>query len=201
VTALSLYLSSASPLHRLPPRVKLAALVLAEAGVLVAVRSPLAALAAAAATVTLFALARVPVGIAWRQLRTILALATVVGLAQSFPLGAQQATVLAAQILLCVALAALVTLTTRTTELLDAVEGWCAPLRHIGVEPARVALVLALAIRSVPVVASLAGEVREAHHARGARLSATGLAVPLILRTLRHAEQLGEALVARGVDD
>lgn len=201
MTAVSLYLPRASPLHRLSPRVKLAALVLAETAILAGVRSPLAALAAAGATALLYTAARIPLGVAWRQLRTILALALLIGAAQSIPLGPRQASVMAAQILLGVALAALVTLTTRTTELLEAVEAWCAPLRHLGVDPARVALVLALAIRSVPVVASLAGDVREAHRARGARLTPVGLAVPLTVRTLRHAEQLGEALIARGVDD
>lgn len=201
MTAHSLYLPRATAVHRLSPRVKLLALALAETGVLVAVHSPLTAAAATGVTTVLFAVARVPFRIAWRHLRMVLALALVVGIAQSFSLGPRPAAVLAAQILLCVALATLVTLTTRTTELLDAVEGWCAPLRRVGVDPARLALVLALAIRSVPVVASLAGEIREAHRARGAPLSAVGLAVPLVVRTLRHAEQLGEALIARGVDD
>lgn len=201
MTAVSLYLPGHSPLHRLSPRIKLTALVVAEALVLVGVRSPLAAVVALAATASMFTVGRIPVRVLWGQLRAVLALAVVVGVAQSLHLGAGRAAVLVAQLLLCVALAVLVTLTTRTTDLLDVVETWCAPLRHLGVDPARVALVLALAIRSVPVIAALAAEVREAHRARGARLSVVDLAVPLTIRTLRHAEQLGEALIARGVDD
>lgn len=201
MTTLSLYLPGCSALHRLSPQIKLAALVVAEMAVLVGVRSPLVALIAGAAATVLFAVARVPAGTAWRQLRNVLALALVVGIAQSFHLGAEQATVVASQLMLCVALAVLVTLTTRTSDLLDVVDLWCRPLRRIGVDPTRVALVLALTIRSIPVMASLAEEVREAHRARGARLNVVGLAVPLTIRALRHAEMLGEALIARGVDD
>jgi biotin transport system permease protein len=53
----------------------------------------------------------------------------------------------------------------------------------------------------VPVVAALAVEVRDAQRARGLTTSLRAFAVPLIIRALRHADALGEALVARGVDD
>jgi biotin transport system permease protein len=69
------------------------------------------------------------------------------------------------------------------------------------VDADRVGLLLALSIRSVPVVAALAAEVRDAQRARGLTSSVRAFAVPLIVRALRHADQLGEALAARGVDD
>jgi biotin transport system permease protein len=69
------------------------------------------------------------------------------------------------------------------------------------VNPERVALVLALAVRSVPVVAGLARDVQEARLARGAGRSVRAFAVPLVIRTVRYADRLGEALAARGVDD
>jgi biotin transport system permease protein len=60
---------------------------------------------------------------------------------------------------------------------------------------------LTLGIRCVPVVVGLAEEVREAQLARGLGSSPRAFAVPLIVRSLRHADALGEALVARGVAD
>lgn len=201
MTTLTLYLPGHSALHRVTPKFKLAGLLVAETAVLVGVRNLLVALLAVVAATALFGVARVPARTGWRQLRTALVLALIVGVAQSFHLGARQATVVAAQLLVCVSCAVLVTLTTRTTDLLDVVEDWCRPLGRIGVDPTRVALVLALAIRSIPIIAALADDVREAHRARGARLNVVGLAVPLTIRTLRHAEHLGEALIARGVDD
>ena len=62
-------------------------------------------------------------------------------------------------------------------------------------------LVLALAVRSVPVLVGLAADVRQARAARGAERSVRAFAVPFVIRALRHADRLGEALAARGVDD
>ena len=73
--------------------------------------------------------------------------------------------------------------------------------RSLGVDAERVALVLALAVRAVPVVTGLAAEVRDAQRARGLGASPRAYAVPLVVRSLRHADALGEALVARGLDD
>ena len=64
-----------------------------------------------------------------------------------------------------------------------------------------VSLLLALTLRSIPVVATLAVQVQEARKARGAERSVRAFAVPLVIRTIRYADRLGEALLARGVDD
>ena len=93
------------------------------------------------------------------------------------------------------------TLTTRVLDLLDVVERAASPLRLVGVRPDRVALLLALTLRAVPVLAATLDDVRDARRARGLERSPRALLVPLVVRTLRHADRLGEALVARGVDD
>ena len=49
--------------------------------------------------------------------------------------------------------AALISLTTRVTDLLDVIARLLEPARAIGVDPERVALLLALTIRAVPVIA------------------------------------------------
>nr|WP_284287061.1 energy-coupling factor transporter transmembrane component T [Angustibacter aerolatus] len=58
-----------------------------------------------------------------------------------------------------------------------------------------------LTVRAVPVVAGLLDDVRDARRARGLERSPRALLVPLVVRTVRYADRLGEALVARGVDD
>jgi len=63
------------------------------------------------------------------------------------------------------------------------------------------ALLISLSVRSISVIAGLAQEVRDAQRARGLGGSARAFAVPLLVRSLRHAEALGEALMARGLDD
>ncbi|WP_279582507.1 energy-coupling factor transporter transmembrane component T [Fodinicola feengrottensis] len=99
------------------------------------------------------------------------------------------------------ALAGLLTLTTRTTELVATVEKLLQPLRRFGADPTRLGLLVALTLRSVPVLAEIASDIREAQRARGIAWSVRGFVLPFVIRTLRRTESLGEALVARGVDD
>lgn len=120
---------------------------------------------------------------------------------QWWTVGWQAAVVVVGTLLTLVAAAALVTLTTRTMALLDLLERLLQPARRAGVDPERVSLLLALTIRAVPVVVGTLAEVRDARRARGLERSPRALLVPAVLRTMRHADRLGEALVARGVDD
>lgn len=104
-------------------------------------------------------------------------------------------------LLVAVAAANLVTLTTRVSELLDVAVALLSPLRRLGVDPERAGLVLALTVRAVPVLAQTARDIDAARRARGLGRSPRALLVPFVVRTVRHADRLGEALVARGVDD
>jgi len=58
---------------------------------------------------------------------------------------------------------------------------------------------LAVAINTVPVLARLATSVREAQRARGAGSNLVTFVVPFLVVSLKHADELGEALTARGV--
>jgi biotin transport system permease protein len=69
------------------------------------------------------------------------------------------------------------------------------------VDPDRVGLVLALTIRCVPLLLTVLGEVNQARRARGLGFSLVALVAPAIVRALRSADAMGEALIARGVDD
>lgn len=97
--------------------------------------------------------------------------------------------------------AALVSLTTRVTELLDVITRVLQPARAIGIDPDRVALLLALTIRAVPVIAGTLHEAGDARRARGLERSTRALVTPVVVRTIRHADRVGDALAARGLDD
>ena len=103
------------------------------------------------------------------------------------------------RVLATLLIAALLVLTTRIGDLLDAVERALRPLARLGVDPARVALVLAVAITTVPVLVRLAAGVREAQKVRGAGAGLTSFVIPFLVVSLKHADDLGEALTARGV--
>jgi biotin transport system permease protein len=198
--ALAVHHPGSSPLHRLPAGVKLALLVGAAIGTHWLDR-PVRVGIALLAVVALYGVARLPARVLVAQVRPLSWLLAVLLVAQVLLADWRVAVVVTGNLLALVLLAALVTLTTRTTALVDTVVTCCRPLRLIGVDPERVGLLLALGIRSVAVVVGLAGQVREAQLARGLAASPLAFAVPLVVRALRHADALGEALVARGVDD
>jgi biotin transport system permease protein len=197
---LGAYLPGDSPVHRAPAGVKLA--VLGAGLLLLAVRpGPVPVLVGAGVVLALAALARVGPRPLAAQVRPLLWLLVPLAALQLWLSGPAVALTVAGGLLVAVAAAGLVTLTTRTEALLDALVAGLRPLRRAGVDPERVALVLALAVRTVPVLVGIAREVQQARAARGAERSVRAFAVPFVIRSLRHADRLGEALEARGVDD
>jgi biotin transport system permease protein len=194
------YVPGSSMVHRTPAGLKLAALTVGLVALGLA-RTPAAVSVGLATVLLVTATARLPRRAVWGLLRPALLVCALVGLLQVWLVGPVSAAVTVGWLLAAVLAAGLVTATTPMQALLDAVVTAARPLRWVGVDPDRVALTLSLAIGSVPVVARLAGEVRQARMARGAERSARALVVPLVIRTVRHADRLGEALRARGVDD
>ncbi|GAB3574121.1 energy-coupling factor transporter transmembrane protein EcfT [Leifsonia lichenia] len=114
-------------------------------------------------------------------------------------LDAESAVANTSRVLAAILLAGMLVLTTRVAALLDAFERGLRPFERIGVDGARVALLLAVTINTVPVLARLATGVREAQRARGAKAGIVGFVVPFLVVSLKHADDLGDALTARGV--
>jgi biotin transport system permease protein len=194
------YTPGTSLVHRAPGGVKLA--MLAAIGVvLVLLRGWLPPLVALVAVICCYPLARLPARTVLSQLRQLLWIALILGVAQLILSGWQAATAVVGTLLTLVLAAGLVTLTTTTTELTDVLLRLLRPLHRIGVPTERLALLISLSVRSVPVIAALAAEVRDAQRARGLQASPRAFAVPLLVRSLRQAQALGEALLARGLDD
>jgi biotin transport system permease protein len=193
------YVPGRSWLHVLPASLKLAGLAAGMVAVLL-VDSPAGIAAAAGVTVLLYLTAGMVRALP-AQLWSLRWLVAGLVALQLLTSGWASAVVVTGRVVVAVVLAGLITLTTRVVDLLDVFERVLRPLRPLRVDSERVALVLALAIRAVPVVAGVAAEVRDAQRARGLHGSVRAYAVPLVVRTLRHADALGEALVARGLDD
>lgn len=188
-----------SLVHRMPALAKLALLAVVVTAVTL-LHSPAALGVASALVVGLFVLARIPARLAWQQITPILWVLAFTVPVQWIFAGWEAAATMGVRLVLAVALAAVYTLTTPVSATLDAMQVLLRPFRR-WVDPDRVGLALALAIRCVPLLADLVREVLEARKARGAEGSPTAFAVPVIVRALRTAEHLGEALMARGVDD
>jgi biotin transport system permease protein len=180
--------------------VKLAALATGSAA-LVAWRGFVALGIAAAVVLLGYVVARVPPRVAWAQLRPLRWVVVVLGVAQLVFGGWRLAVAVVGALVVLVAAAALLTLTTRVSALIDTFVWLARPLRPLGVDPERLGLLAALAVRTVPVIARIRDDAVQARRARGLERSPRALLVPLVVRTVRHADLLGEALAARGVDD
>lgn len=198
---IGLYRPGSSLLHRMPAGVKLLLLLLTIIAATLFARTPVAVGAVALAVAALFAVARIPVKVALAQLRPVLWMMLIIGIFQLIITSPTRAIVVCGVLMISVALAALVTLTTRVTDMLDTVTRVLQPLRRFGVDPDRIGLMLALAIRCIPILATIVHEVSEARKARGLQWSMTALVTPVLVRALRTADAMGDALIARGVDD
>ncbi|WP_069162428.1 energy-coupling factor transporter transmembrane component T family protein [Nocardia altamirensis] len=198
---IGLYRPGNSLLHRMPAGAKLLLLIVAIVAATVFVQTPVQVGAVGIAVAGLFAVARIPWRVAVAQLRPVVWMLLIIAAFQVWLTSPARAVVVCGVLLVSVALAALVTLTTRVTDLLDTVTRSLGPLRRIGVDPERVGLLLALAIRCVPLLAGIVHEVAEARRARGLDWSMTALVTPVLVRALRTADAMGDALAARGVDD
>ena len=202
--ALGLYQPGGSVLHRLPAGAKLLALLVL-AGLSFLLREPWQGGLAVVAALVLFAVAGLGPRLVWAQVRPVVLVLVLLGVFQALVNGVEKALLVTAVILALVLLAGLVTLTTRTSDIVDVVVRVAGPfrrpLRRVGLDPERIGLLIALSIRAVPVVAGLAAEVRDAQRARGLEADVRAFAVPLIIRSLRHADTVAEALVARGLED
>ena len=197
---IGVYVAGDSAVHRARPGVKLAVLLAATTALLLAARWEV---------VTAGALIVVAVGLwaglglrglvrlVW-PLRWIVVVLTPV---QAWLAGWERAYVVVGGLVVAVTAASLVSATTRVADMTDAIVRIVAPARRIGIDPERVGLVIALAIRSVPVLLDGLRVVREARQARGMRLTPDTLLTPLVVRAVRHADRVGEALAARGIDD
>ena len=199
-STLGLYSPGRSVLHRAPAGAKLAVVVVAGAGSIF-VRTPVLTAALLLVVLTGYAAGRISPRLLWRSVRPLAWVVVPLTAFQVLTAGWARASVIVGVIVALVLLANLVTLTTRTTDLVDVVVRLARPLRVLGVNPERVGLVLNLGIRGVPLVLELATDVREAQHARGQAASARAFAVPLIVGALRRADEIGDALAARGFDD
>ncbi|MBY6264139.1 energy-coupling factor transporter transmembrane protein EcfT [Azospirillum sp. 412522] len=198
---LGLYLHRESVIHRLPAGVKLGGLLLVTMVVL-ALPGAWGALAAgfigAAALVT----ARLPAGRVLAELRTPVVMLTLLFGFQSLLAGGgwEETAVAIARFAALILLATLVTLTTRVMDMVDLFEWLFGLLRPVGVNPAKMALMLALTIRFIPLLGDQVREVRMAQRARGVERNIAALFVPLLVKILTMADDLTAALEARGYD-
>lgn len=97
-----------------------------------------------------------------------------------------------------VALANLVTMTTTLSELTELLHWLCTPLRRLGIQTGVLETGIALLIRFIPVLIERAKLLFQSWRARSERRPNWRIIMPMFLMALDDAEQVGEALRARG---
>ena len=97
--------------------------------------------------------------------------------------------------------ALLVSMTTPITQMMDVVVWLLKPFERIGwVNTSKVSLALGLTLRLIPELSIQWNDIREAQAARGIKPGVTTMLFPMLVRTLRRAEELSEAIDARSLN-
>lgn len=103
------------------------------------------------------------------------------------------------KMLVMILLANLLTLTTRQSDLLIALQRALTPLTWLGLSTRPLALAVSMMIRYIPVLLALFQQHQQAWQARGGgRRGRWRLVVPALIGALQLAEYVGESLAARG---
>lgn len=200
MNVLGVYRPGNTLLHRLPAGVKFVAMGVVILVLSLMVRSLTALGIATAGVAVVYALAGIGPREAWRQLRPLMWLLLFIFAFQVVFTDWRRAVIVCGVLALSVALAAAVSLTTRTTDMLDTIVRALGPLRRLGVRVDLIALALALTIRAIPLMVEVVREVDEARKARGLRPGPRILVAPVVLAALRTADGFADTLTARGLD-
>lgn len=195
---IQLYRPGIGLLHRAPAGWKLAGLAVIA---LVLSLYPHDARSIAVSLIAVFALygvAGLPLRELWAEVWRVRWIVIVLTVALTVFVSPLAAGVSTGRVVALLLLASLLTLTTRMSALLDVLRRLLHPLRRVGVDPEVVAMTISLTLTMIPVVAAFAERVRESGRARGVTLGFRAI-VPVLVLALRHADDVGDALAARGI--
>lgn len=195
----SLHIDGDSILHRLPAGVKLATLAVLSLA-LFTINIPALLAAAALAGLAAHALLRISAREIWHRMRPFALIVVVVALFTAVFSGTTEGLTAFFRLASLALLASLVTATTTTGDFIDVITRAAMPLERLGLLKAQdVGLSIGLVIRFVPEILSRYEVIRDAHYARGLKPRPLSIIVPLIITTLRSADEIAAAIDARGI--
>lgn len=196
---LSLYVSGDSYVHRIPAGVKLLILFIGSF-LLFFTSNMFVQLANLTGICVLFWIAELPWRQTLRQLRTALVFMIPILLFHIFLTSWVTGLETVFRILVLLLLAILITLTTKPSDMIDIFERCMWPLMYFGISSAKVSMMLSMIIRFIPVMMREAHAINEAQCARGMGRHVIALLIPLLIKTLKIADNLSDAIDARGYD-
>ena len=188
---ISLYRPGTSVVHRLPAGWKLLALALAVTLFSVYGKTLVGSASALAVTVATYLLAGIGLQEFGKQLWQLKVLALIILIPQLIFNGYETGSYNTVTLVSGVLLAALVSLTTKTTAIVELIKRITRSQNF--------ALLIALSINSIALVIGFSKSISEAGLARGVKPNPIRQIVTLFVVSLRYADDYAEALAARGV--
>lgn len=195
----SLYHKGDSLLHRLPATLKIGGLAMA-ATALFFTREPAWLVAALLASIAIYASLGQTIKTAFARLRPILLTILLLGLVLLAFSSVDEAVVTVLRLTTLMLLGAAVTASTTIQDFMEVISRAAWPLEKLGLlKAADIGLAVGLVVRFVPEILTRYEAIREAHMARGLKPRATTLIGPLIISTLKDADNIAAAIDARGI--
>ncbi|EJZ20471.1 energy-coupling factor transporter transmembrane protein EcfT [Rhizobium sp. Pop5] len=195
----SFYVEGNSAMHRLSPRVKLLSLAIVSVVLFISVNIALLSVAVLLAAIVC-RMVGMPVKDGLRRLRPIFLTIVIVAFFNLIFNPWHDAVVTLLRLTALLLLAATVTATTTIAQFIDEVTALARPLERTGwVQADDIGLAIGLVLRFVPEILGRYQAIREAHEARGLKVRPTTLLAPLIILTLRDADNVAAAIDARGI--
>lgn len=196
---IGLYIPRDTFIHKLSPKVKL--LFLTVCGTFIIMVSSIPLLGLFLLFVILFyRVSKVPFNTVIKQFKSMGLLLVLLFLFQTMFCGWLTGVEVVLRLVVLFSLSSLISFTTKVSDMVDAIEAGLQPFRCCGINPSKVSMVISMAIRFIPLLGEKFHEVHEAQQARGLNTNIVALAIPLIIRTIRMASEVSEALEARSYD-
>jgi biotin transport system permease protein len=111
---------------------------------------------------------------------------------------AAQGAVIALRMITAVALANLVTMSTKIAEMIDVIQWALTPLRRLGLRTRSFEIAIALVVRFTPVLVQKGGALSDAWRARSPKSPLWRIVLPFTVLAIDDADHVAEALRARG---
>ncbi|WP_273760465.1 energy-coupling factor transporter transmembrane protein EcfT [Bartonella sp. ML70XJBT.G] len=196
---ISLYIPRGTFIHRLSPWVKL--LFLTVCGTTIIMVSSILLLGLFLLLVVLFyRVAKIPLSTVIKQFKSIGLLLVLLFAFQTLFSSLFTGVEVVLRLVILFSLSSLISFTTKVSDMVASIEAGLQPFRCFGINPSKVSMIISMAIRFIPLLREKFNEVREAQQARGLNTNIVALAIPLIIRTIRMASEVAEALEARSYD-
>ncbi|AQX17938.1 MULTISPECIES: energy-coupling factor transporter transmembrane protein EcfT [Bartonella] len=196
---ISLYISQDTVIHQLRPGIKLSLLILC--GTIIFMVSSVSTFLFFLLFISLlYKIAKIPFNKIIKQFKSVWLFLVFIFIFQAIFDNWFTGFAIILRFIILISLASLISFTTKVSDVIASIEAGFRFFQCFGVNPSKLSIALSMAIRFIPVINEKFNEICEAQKARGLNINIIALAIPLIIRIIRMASEVAEALDARSYD-